>query len=108
MSEPDVATLHMHRMLALVGRALEGQHVSKEYGGTAPEDVQGLLDQAFALHKRLSKLEYENRRLYIEIKKAKEAREKYLDQPYYVTHSRESYGILRDLLDAVRDLPLED
>ncbi len=51
--------LHMHRMLALVGRALEGQHVSKEFGGNAPEDVQGLLDQAFVLHQKHAALQAE-------------------------------------------------
>jgi len=47
-------TTHMHRMLALVGRALEGEHVSAEFGGNAPEDIQGLLDQAFDVHRQLA------------------------------------------------------
>ncbi len=55
--------LHMHRMLSLVGRALEGQHVSKEFGGNAPEDVQGLLDQAFVLHQKTAALQAEVERL---------------------------------------------
>ncbi len=48
---------HMHRMLALASRAMKGQHVSREFGGNAPEDVQCFLDEAFALHRKLEEAE---------------------------------------------------
>ena len=51
--------IHMHRMLALARDAIAGKHVSREFGGNAPEDVQGLLDEAFVLHSRAERAERE-------------------------------------------------
>lgn len=44
-AEADVERkeLHFRRMLGLVERGVD-EHVSKEFGGNAPEDVQGILD----------------------------------------------------------------
>jgi uncharacterized coiled-coil DUF342 family protein len=53
-AERDATTRHMHKMLRLAGRALEGHHVGREWGGTAPEDIQGFLDQAFNVHQDLA------------------------------------------------------
>lgn len=56
-ASPEKRELYWHRLFALARRAMKGEHVSAEFGGNAPEDVQGLLDEAFALHCSLANAE---------------------------------------------------
>lgn len=56
-AKAEYVDLHMHRMLALAHSGLEGRHVSTDFGGNAPEDVQGFLDKAFDVWRRMREAE---------------------------------------------------